>query len=161
MPIEMPAGGSPLSEAEIEAAHTRADALEPFEITVSQALPEAGQATFTTTGPEGGDAGHGGIAELTFRMAEGVHGIKLIVYDGDDDTDDKPREVFADDMSIFDVTVSAQGDWELVGLEELIVMLAAPLRRRLAAYHNVKLEDLETFLEAKATGDLEPDDDAA
>jgi hypothetical protein len=156
MPIEMPPGGS-LSDAEIEAAHIRADALEPFEITVSQALPEAGQATFTTTGPEGGDAGHGGIAELTFRMAEGVHGIKLTVYD---DAGRNPREVFADDMAVFDVAISAQGDWELIGLEELIVMIAAPLRQRLAVYHNVKLEDLETFLDAKAMGE-EPDDDAA
>jgi hypothetical protein len=61
-----------------------------------------------TTGFQGGDAGHGGCAWVTFAFEGGAHGVELKLRSG---------EVLAFDLDQVEaVTILAHGDWEQHGL---------------------------------------------
>lgn len=91
---------------------------QAINIEVDAYIPEHPSVTFTSTGPQGGDAGHGGRAELAIEFGGGSH--EVIVERWEDgrwvpvlvDTD-------AGDEGLRLRVVSC-GDWELDGLTRAI-----------------------------------------
>lgn len=80
-----------------------------LDVQVEGVIPEEPTLRFTTTGPMGGDAGHGSNATLE------------IVVDGGAYQVDVDKDQHGD---IRRVAFTAMGDWEIHGLETTIVKLA-------------------------------------
>jgi hypothetical protein len=88
--------------------------------------PEHISLRFITSGPQGGDSGHGAEAELTIAVESGEYELAI-------KRDERTRQ-------LSEATFMARGDWEVNSLEESIVRLAlAIIRERLGLsleYHD-------------------------
>ena len=96
---------------------------ETTVIATSQDIPEFPVLIFDTTGPMGGDAGHGGNAYI--GLVAGTTGAGLLVVDreGNDLLDYE----MGDEVRVF---LSVCGDWETGALEDAICELADEIRAR-------------------------------
>lgn len=72
--------------------------------------PEHVALRFLTSGPQGGDSGHGGHAELTFGVESGDFECTI-------EREDETRRLTG-------ISFMARGDWEIESLERAIVKLA-------------------------------------
>lgn len=108
---------------------------EILKITVGgEVMPEHPVVTYETNGWQGGDAGHGGYAKLTFDFSHG--GVFEV----------KERQGKFGTNSI---DVIAMGDWEQDGLVYAIIELAEMLKRdkdHLKAFHSWSLANAKARL---------------
>jgi len=87
-------------------------------------LPEEPTVRFISTGPQGGDAGHGG--EATIEIILPTTGALVVVENDKGETvfEKQPHEVQEHKISI-----TVFGDWELTGLEDAIQILGDLLKQ--------------------------------
>lgn len=78
-----------------------------------EVMPEHPEVTYETNGWQGGDAGHGGYAKLTFSFHGGVFEVKQ-----------KEGK-----YGLKEIDIIAMGDWEQDGLVYAIIELAEMLKR--------------------------------
>lgn len=75
-------------------------------------MPEYAEVVYRSTGPQGGDTGHGGWTKLTLNFRGGDAAIRVRNRDGytllDTDKLDDPPGL---------VEIMVRGDWEMYGLE--------------------------------------------
>lgn len=84
-------------------------------------MPEHISARFETTGPQGGDTGHGGSATLEFEIESGDYTIEI--------ADGKGRTIYSHEGYGAGrvVRITARGDWELGSLAAALVSLGQQL----------------------------------
>ena len=87
-------------------------------------MPEHAALTLVTSGPKGGDAGHGSWTKLTFRFESGSAAVRV--------ADRNSRCMLDTDAAnelpgVIEITV--RGDWELEGLELALRHLGVHLLR--------------------------------
>lgn len=75
-------------------------------------MPEHAEIRMTSTGPQGGDSGHGGWTKLTLNFRGGDAAIRVRDRDGHalldtDKLDEPPGQI----------EIMVRGDWEMIGLE--------------------------------------------
>lgn len=84
-------------------------------------MPEHISATFESTGPQGGDSGHGGEASLEFRIESGDYSIAV------EDGKGNILYAFEDYGEGRVVRITARGDWELGSLGDALIELGRQL----------------------------------
>ena len=88
---------------------------EGGSIRIESLMPEQPTILFETTGPQGGDSGHGGAARLQIIKENGTHtavhslGSEYCCFPGEED--------------LGRVIVNSYGDWELTGLTAGLALL--------------------------------------
>ena len=92
-----------------------------FSAQVAADIPEQVSLSFYTTDFKGGDAGHGGKATLTFKVASGAFAVQV----GDEQID--LGHGAGTGAPVTEVTFIARGDWELGGFAEALVELGLKL----------------------------------
>jgi hypothetical protein len=90
-------------------------------------LPEVLTLNFNSTGPQGGDAGHGGSAILRITSDNGVNSATFYNFNGD-----QVASIGGDCMP-WSVVINAQGDWELNGFAEALIDLGRQIKRQVKA----------------------------
>lgn len=95
-----------------------------FTYEVDANLPEEPTVRLLSTGPQGGDAGHGG--EATIEIILPSTGALVVVENGKGETvfEKQPHEVQEHKISI-----TVFGDWELTGLENAVQILGDLLKQ--------------------------------
>jgi hypothetical protein len=84
-------------------------------------IPEHVELEYQTTGPCGGDAGHGGVTTLTLKFDSGA--TNLVVRDWRGDV------VFRTDEPV-NLELQVLGDWEMEGLDRALKRLGLHLAQR-------------------------------
>lgn len=84
--------------------------IKPFEH--STGMPEHAVIRITSTGPQGGDSGHGGWTKLVFAFHGGDAAVRVVGRN-------RRCLVDTDDLGTLPATVEimVRGDWEMNGLE--------------------------------------------
>lgn len=104
--------------------------IKPFTHTTN--MPEYADIGYRSTGPQGGDSGHGGWTKLTLNFRSGDAAIRVRDRDGfallDTDKLDEPPGL---------VEIMVRGDWEMHGLELALKGLGLHL---ISAEHQAHLD---------------------
>ena len=101
-----------------------------FVVSAVGDIPEQGSLFFQTSGSQGGDAGHGACATLSFVAEGGSHSVA--VYRRRWARIGAPAEeaLFELDGN-FEVVIAAQGDWEIGGLASALGSVGSSVQKSL------------------------------
>ena len=97
-------------------------------------MPEHVSVNYRTTGQQGGDAGHGGSTELELRVDCGMYTFEI--YRGEVCV----MGVDSGDSSPLTIKITAQGDWEMEGLDCALVALGESLSTDVTRTRIARLE---------------------
>lgn len=94
-----------------------------YRFNLCAAMPEHVGVDYTSTGPCGGDAGHGGSSTLIMDSESAIFNVALY--------DENGEEIVERD-GVKEVVISVAGDWEMEGLELALRFLGSCLSAKSA-----------------------------
>ena len=95
--------------------------MDRFEYRYTAKIPEQTDISFSSTGSQGGDSGHGGQARLTFSMENGGVGFGVRFH-----TDNEATHL----EEVRKIEISVMGDMELEGMATALIELGRSLLAR-------------------------------
>lgn len=96
------------------------------QISVVAFMPEHVEVDYETTGPQGGDAGHGGETKLTLRFESGSRQVRILEADGGVMFDTEASH----NWEPYEVEITVRGDWEMAGFDLALKQLGIQLIQR-------------------------------
>ena len=91
-------------------------------------MPEHPEVEYRSTGPRGGDAGHGGYTTLRIAMDSGAKEVRVLDYRGRVLFDSERPYHANGTPDVIELTV--RGDWEMSGLDVALKQLGLHLLQR-------------------------------